>query len=392
MATEETAYDVVSRAPYDAVVVGAGVIGLAAAWRLDQAGLRVIVVDPAPASAASHAAAGMLAPVTEVRYGEEQLLALGVESLRRYPTFVADLEAATGHDVGLRADGMVVVATDAGDRAVLSDLHDFQRSLGLDSELLTSRECRGLEPGLSPDVRCGLHVRSDHSVDNRRLCAALLAAIEGAGLLRRDAVESIEVDGGTVRGVRLRGGDRLDTSQVVLAAGPWSGAIDGVPDAGRPQVRPVKGEILRLRGRSTSGELPTRSLRGFVNGHEVYLVPRADGELVVGATVEEAGFDASVRAGAVRELLRDARAVFPPIDELELVESIAAHRPGSPDNRPLIGRTDVDGLVLATGHYRNGILLTPVTTDLVVAAVTGEDRDPELAALVSPRRFAKTSA
>jgi glycine oxidase len=157
-------------------------------------------------------------------------------------------------------------------------------------------------------------------------------------------------------------------------------------------VRPVKGEILRLRTRPASGALPTRTIRGVVNGHEVYLVPRADGELVVGATVEEAGFDATVRAGAVRELLRDARAVFPPIDELELVETFAAHRPGSPDNRPIVGATEVDGLVLATGHHRNGILLTPITADLVVAAVTGAKPGSELAALVAPQRFAGAPA
>jgi glycine oxidase len=332
----------------------------------------------------------MLAPVTEVRYGEEELLALGVESLRRYPTFVADLEAATGHNVGLRTDGTLLAATDAGDRALLSDLHDFQRSLGLDAELLTSRDCRALEPGRSPDIRCGLHVRSDHSVDNRRLCTALLAAVEDS--VRREAVAGIEVAADQVRGVRLRSGERISSGKVVLAAGPWSGEIDGVPDHVRPQVRPVKGEILRLRTRAMSGDLPTRSVRGLVNSHEVYLVPRSDGELVVGATVEEAGFDATVRAGAVRELLRDARAVFPAIDELELVETMAAHRPGSPDNRPIVGATDIDGLVLATGHYRNGILLTPVTTDLVVAAVTGKSDDTALAPLVSPQRFAGVRA
>lgn len=377
---------------YDTVVVGAGVIGLAVAWRLTQRGQRVAIADPRPGHAASHAAAGMLAPVTEVRYGEEKLLALGVESLRRYPSFVADLQAASRHEVGFRTDGMLVVATDAGDRDMLTDLHDFQRSLGLEADLLTSRECRALEPGLSPDVRCGLLVRSDHSVDNRRLVAALLAAVEPVARLCRERVTEIDIDGGSVGGVRLGGGERLTCRTVVLAAGPWSTGIDGIPDDVRPRVRPVKGEILRLRTRAKSAELPTRTLRGLVNGHEVYLVPRADGELVVGATVEEAGFDTTVRAGAVRELLRDARAVFPGVDELELVEAIAAHRPGSPDNRPIIGATAVDGLVLATGHYRNGVLLTPVTADLVADAVTGVDRDSDLASLVSPHRFAGVPA
>jgi glycine oxidase len=371
---------------HDVVVVGAGAIGLAIGWRLTQRGLDVAIIDPAPATAASHAAAGMLAPVTEVRYGEEELLGLGIESLRRYPGFVAGLEAATGHDVGLRTEGTLLVATDAGDRAMLTDLHEFQRSLGLDAELLTSRECRALEPDLSPEVRCGLFARSDHSVDNRKLVAALLAAADETATVTRASVTAIDIAADAARGVRLQDGRQISCATVVLAAGPWSADIAGLPDGIRPRVRPVKGEILRLRTRGES-DLPTRSVRGFVNSHEVYLVPRQDGELVVGATVEEMGFEKTVRAGAVRELLRDARAIIPSIDELELVEAIAAHRPGSPDNRPIIGATAIDGLVLATGHFRNGILLTPVTADLVADIVTGVGADPAIASLVTPKRF-----
>ena len=379
-------------ASYDVVVVGGGLIGLASAWRLSSRGVTVAVIDPAPASAASHAAAGMLAPVTEARYGEEPLLALALESLRRYPGFVAELEATSGHAVGLRREGTLVVATDAGDRAMLSELHDFQNSLGLDATLLTSRECRSLEPGVSPDVRCGLLAASDHSVDNRRLAGALLAALADAVVpVVTERVAAIDVTAGVARGVRLDTGHFLAAATVVLAAGPWSSTLDGLPADARPAVRPVKGEILRLRS-SGAFELPRHSIRGLVNGHEVYLVPRADGELVVGATVEEAGFDTTVRTGAVRELLRDARAVFPAVDELELVETFAAHRPGSPDNRPIVGSTDVEGLVLATGHYRNGILLTPITADLVVAAVTDTEIDADLATLVSPQRFATAPA
>lgn len=374
---------------YDVVVVGGGVIGLACSWRLAQRGVKVAVIDPAPAGAASHAAAGMLAPVTEVKYGEEQLLALGLESLRRYPSFAAELEAATGEVVGLRREGTLLVATDAGDRAMLADLHEFQISLGLDATMLTSRECRALESGLSPDVRCGLLAATDHSIDNRRLAGALLSVM-GAAVIR-ERVAAIDLADDAVRGVRLTDGTQLGASTVVLAAGPWSAHLDGLPESLRPPVRPVKGEILRLRTRGDV-DLPTRALRGFVNGHEIYLVPRSDGELVVGATVEDRGFDVTVRAGAVRELLRDARAILPSVDDLELVETIAALRPGSPDNRPMIGRTDVDGLLFATGHYRNGVLLTPVTADLVADLVTGEETGSELLASVSPSRFAGARA
>jgi glycine oxidase len=375
--------------PADAVIVGGGVIGLAVALRLAQHGRNVVVVDPAPAGAATHAAAGMLAPVSEVTYGEAELLRLGLESLRRYPDFVTDLERSTGHRIGLRREGTMIVATDAGDRARLVDLHAFQTSLGLTATMLSSRECRALEPMLAPEIRCGLLVTSDHSVDNRRLAAALLVALETQGVaVIRQRARSVVVEANRISGVELATGETVPAGVVVLAAGPWSGALAGVPTSSRPAVRPVKGEILRLR---TSGAipLPDHSIRGLVNGHEIYLVPRSDGELVVGATVEDAGFDTTVRAGAVRELLRDARAIMPAVDELELVESIAALRPGSPDNAPMIGSTSVDGLFVASGHHRNGILLAPITADLVTAAVNGTASADELALLdvVSPQRF-----
>jgi glycine oxidase len=375
-------------ASYDVVVIGGGVIGLACGWRLTQRGLKVAVVDPAPASAASQVAAGMLAPVTEVRYGEEPLLELALESLRRYPAFVAELEASTGHVVGLRTEGTLLVATDVGDRAMLAELHDFQTSLGLDASMLTSREARVLEPALSPDIRCALLAASDHSIDNRRLTDALVAALGLAVVHER--VAALDVSDHAVRGVRLAGGSTLSAPTILLAAGPWSSQIEGVPDAARPPVRPVKGEILRLRSRGDV-ELPTRSVRGFVNGHEIYLVPRATGELVVGATVEEQGFDTTVRAGAVRELLRDARAILPLVDELELVEASAGLRPGSPDNRPMIGAADgIAGLYVATGHYRNGVLLAPITADLIADEITGTGSHEGWA--VEPSRFGAVTA
>ncbi|HTR71352.1 MAG TPA: glycine oxidase ThiO [Mycobacteriales bacterium] len=373
----------------DVVVVGAGVIGLSSAWRLARSGVRVAMIDPHPASAASHAAAGMLAPVSEVTYGEADHLRLAMASLQRFPGFVAELEADSDSEVGLRQDGTIIVANDAGDRAMLAELHAFQTALGLTARLVGSRECRELEQTLSPDVRCGLVVDSDHSVDNRRLCHALQRAAVRAGVaIAVDRVSSLAVDGGRVNGVRCASGEVISASTVLLAAGPWSGSIGGVPREMQSVVRPVKGEIVRLRARS-GVPLPRRTVRGIVNGHDVYLVPRADGELVVGATVEEAGFDVTVRAGAVRELLRDARAVLPLIDELELIESMAALRPGSPDNEPSIGPTGLPGLLVATGHYRNGILLAPITADLVLTLVTGTGGvdDHSLIDAVSPRRF-----
>jgi len=378
----------------DVAVIGGGLIGLAGGWRLAQHGLRVCVVDPAPASGASRAAAGMLAPVSEVTYGETPLLRFGLESLHRYPEFVAELEAASGHQVGLRREGMLIVATDAGDRAELDELHAFQTRLGLAATMLTSRECRALEPVVSPDVRCGLLAGSDQTVDNRRVAAALLAALKAGKVeVIPQRVVSVTTAGDTATGVTLDDGQTIEASTVVLAAGPWSSEIAGIPTSALPPVRPVKGQILRLRAHSAA-LLPTYCLRGVVNGHEIYLVPRADGELVVGATVEELGFDTTTRAGAVRELLRDARAVMPAIDELELAEISAALRPGSPDNTPIIGPTAVNGLIVATGHFRNGVLLAPLTADLLAAMVTGSVTiaDRELLEVVSPLRFAAAEA
>jgi glycine oxidase len=376
----------------DVAVIGAGLIGLAIGWRLAGRGLAVTVVDPAPASAASHAAAGMLAPVSEVTYGEEALLRLSIESLRRYPGFVEELESLTVRDVGLRRAGTLIAATDAGDRGMLTQLHAFQQRLGLSATMLSSRECRGLEPALSPIVRCGLLVDGDHSVDNRRLAAALLDAATGAGAqVLRSRVRHVSVLAGRVTGVVTDAG-ALSAATVVLAAGPWSARIDGVPDADRPPVRPVKGEILRLRARDTV-PVPSRTIRGYVNGQSVYVLARTSGEVIIGATVLDRGFDTTVRAGAVHDLLRDARALVPSVDELDLVETLAALRPGSPDNAPMIGRTGTDGLIVATGHHRNGVLLTPLTAELVADLVTGGDgADPEIAAAVSPARFAAVPA
>jgi glycine oxidase len=354
------------------VVVGAGIIGLAVAWRCAQRGFAVTLVEAAPTGAASRAAAGMLAPVTEVSYGEERLLALDLESARRYPAFLAEL----GADVGHCTAGTLAVALDTGDRAVLSDLHAYQLRLGLDAQLLSSRECRALEPMLAPAVRGGLLVGGDHSVDPRRLTAALHAAAVGAGVGFVPGAAAA-VDAGSVT---LPDGRTLAADDVVVAAGCWSAELTAVP------VRPVKGQVLRLRGPGFLG----RTVRGVVAGSRVYVVPRPDGEVVVGATSEELGFDTRVTAGGVYELLRDAHALLPGITELELVETTVGLRPGTPDNAPMIGRLD-SGVVVATGHYRNGVLLAPVTADLVAELLTSGEL-PELARPFAPDRFAAVPA
>ena len=357
-------------APVDVAIVGGGVIGLATAWRAAQGGLSVAVVDQSAGRGASWIAAGMLAPVTEAHYGEEALLGLNLDSAGRYPAFVAELEAASGTSVGYSTSGTLAVALDAGDRAVLAELHAYQQRLGLDSDLLSGRECRTLEPMLAPTVRAGLLVTGDHSVDPRRLTAALHTAGHRAGVrfLEQQATAT------TSSSVTLADGTTIAAGSVLLAAGCWTPALTGLPG------RPVKGHVVRLRG---AGFLQ-RTVRGVVRGFDVYVVPRDDGEVVIGATVEEMGFDTSVRVGCVYELLRDAHELLPGITELELVECGAGLRPGSPDNAPLVGRL-ADGRFVATGHYRNGILLTPVTADAVTELLAGGQL-PAVMAPFSPDR------
>jgi glycine oxidase len=365
----------------DVVVVGGGVIGLGIAWRAAQAGMAVTVVDPAPGRGASWAAAGMLAPVTEVHYGEQALLRLNLAAAGRWPAFAAELEQAAGTPIGYRRCGTLTVARDADDNAALEDLYRFQLRCGLEVERLRSRDCRRLEPGLAPNVRGGVLAPGDHQVDNRAMAGALVTACERAGVrLLAGRVAELRLDGARVTGVTVAGGASLAAGTVVLAAGCWSRELGGLPAELLPPVRPVKGQLLHLRG-PVADPLCRRNVRGL----EVYVVPRADGRVVVGATVEEQGFDTRVTAGAVHDLLRAAFELLPDVAELEVVETVAGLRPGSPDNAPLLGRAGVDGLVVATGHYRNGILLAPVTAE-AVAELLATGRVPAAIAPFGPGR------
>ncbi|MFJ5896077.1 glycine oxidase ThiO [Streptomyces sp. NPDC093064] len=375
----------------DVLVVGGGIIGLVTAWRSAQHGFATAVVDPEPGGGAAQVAAGMLAAVTELHYGEQTLLGLNLASARHYPDFVAELTELTGHDLGYRRCGTLAVALDADDRAHLRELHDLQRRSGLDSEWLSGRECRRLEPMLAPGVRGGLRVDGDHQIDPRRLAGALVAACERAGVVfHRGWAERLTLAGDRATGCVLRDGTAPAADQVVLAAGSHSGRLAGVPDDVLPPVRPVKGQVLRLAVPKRYAPFLSRTVRAVVRGSQVYLVPRLSGELVVGATSEELGWDTTVTAGGVYELLRDAHELVPGITELPLTETRAGLRPGSPDNAPMLGPTGLDGLLLATGHYRNGVLLTPVTGD-AMAHVLSTGELPDEVRPFSPRRFHATA-
>lgn len=372
----------------DVLVIGGGIIGLVTAWRAAQRGLRTTVVDPDPGGGAARVAAGMLAAVTELHYGEQMLLGLNVASATRYPAFAAELEAASGQDIGFRPCGTLAVALDSDDRAHLRELHALQHRSGLQSEWLTGRECRRLEPMLAPGVRGGLRVDGDHQVDPRRLAAALLTACERAGVVfHRDRAERLVVVRDRAAGAVLAAGTELAADQIVLAAGSLSGRLAGLPDEVVPPVRPVKGQVLRLTVPAAYAPFLTRTVRAVVRGSHVYLVPRENGELVVGATSEEMGWDTTVTAGGVYELLRDAHELVPGITELPLTETRAGLRPASPDNAPLLGPTALPGLHLATGHHRNGVLLTPVTGDAMAELLTTGEL-PAVARPFTPGRFA----
>ena len=371
----------------DVAVIGGGAVGLSAAWKAAARGLSVTLVDERPGRGASWAAAGMLAPVTEVHAGEEALLKLNLESSRRWPRFAAELAESSKHPTGYRRCGTLLVARNADDNAVLDELWDLQTRLGLVTERLGRRALRSLEPGLAPGVRGGISVPGDHQVDNRALLGALLEACRSCGVVfLRSHARAIDVTEGRAEAVTTASGETVNAGAIVLAAGCWSSALGGLPPQAVPPVRPVKGQLLHLR--STEGRvLFERNIRGA----DAYLLARPDGRVVVGATVEEQGFDETVRAGAVYELLRAAHELVPDIVDLELTEIAVGFRPGTPDNAPLIGPSSVDSLLVATGHFRNGVLLAPLTAEAIVETiVTGTA--PEVLAPFAPTRFDKAGA
>jgi glycine oxidase len=362
------------------------VIGLACAWRAAERGARVSVLErDRPAAGATGVAAGMLAPVGEASWGEERLLEFNSESLRRWPDFAARLEAEAELEVGFVQRGALHVALDRDEAEDLKRRYELHRKLGLESEWLLGKECRRLEPGLTTAVRGGAQVPGEASVDPRRVAAALLAALDHRGVEVHSGAEvvSAEPHSGGWR-VDTADGEGFESAKLVLTAGSWSGKASWMPEP--VPVRPVKGEILTLRGPADEP-----ACERIVAGERVYLVPRADGRLIVGATVEERGFDTTVTAGGVHELLREAYRLIPEIAEFELIEAIAGLRPGSPDNAPLIGPGAADGLLIATGHFRNGVLQAPVTADAIATLLAGEEPPVDLSP-VSPRRFDRRSA
>ena len=330
----------------------------------------------------SRVAAGMIAPISEARATEQPLLELNLRSSHAYPAFVAELAEASGMDPGYVACGTVAVGRDADDAEALQRELTLRQRLGLPVRRLLPSEARRLEAGLAPTLRLALDVPDDHAIDPRTLAPALVAAAAATGVELHAGVGVRELMCGNdrVQGLLLEDGERIVANHVVIAAGVWSDAVAGIPDEARVPVRPVKGQIMRLHDPTGPGLL-TRALRiqgGF------YVVPRGDGRYVLGATVEERGFDTTVTAGPLFDMLRDAIELLPGLSELVIDELIAGLRPATPDNAPAIGPSSLPGLHWAVGHYRHGILLTPVTAAIAVEALLGHDPPPAF----SPIRFA----
>lgn len=362
--------------PARVAIVGAGVSGLGIGWRLAQAGISVDVFERGVAgSGASDAAAGMLAAGVECEPGEEALLALTLLGRKLWPAFRDELEEVSGQEIGYRDDGTLVVAPTQDDARRLRFLTEFQQGLGLELDWLTGSEARRLEPHLKPGIAGAVLSAADHQVDNRKLVQALKLAFAHAGGRLH---EGCEVTGLVVRGDRVSGLDLGDEEHeadaVVLAAGAWSRLLPGLPEDDKPPVRPVKGQMLAL------DMDPARPLLERVLwAPGVYLVPRRDGRLLIGATVEEQGFDENLTAGGLYALLEATWRVLPAIEDLPVAETWVGFRPTSRDDAPILGPGRLEGLWHATGHHRNGILLAPVTAAAISDALLGREAMPEIA-------------
>lgn len=373
-------------------IAGAGVIGLGIAWQLARAGCTVDVFDAGmPGQGASHAAAGMLAACAEAEAGEEDLLVLNRLSQSLWPDFAAALEAAAGQAVDLRTEGTLTVGQTADDAARLRHLLALQTRLGLPVEWLSPAEARRREPHLARQISGAIFSPEDHQVDNRKVAAALEAAARAAGVRihPRAPVARVASTGGRVAGVEVNGALH-PADAVVLAAGAWSRGIDIAPSAPLP-VRPIKGQMAAL-----AMDPAAPLLTCVLWGPGIYLVPRRDGRLILGATTEEKGFDPHLTAGGQLSLFTYAWRVLPGIEELPILEQWVGFRPGSRDDAPILGPSpEVEGLFYATGHHRNGILLLPATVAALAALVLEGRLETSLAGAVAPfgaGRFAAPKA
>lgn len=366
----------------DLLIIGGGIAGLTTAREAARAGMRVTVVDPTPTHGASYAAAGMIAPLTEYHIGDERLVPLLVEAARVWPGYAKAIADESGLPSGYVDHGTVVVGHDADDKAELLRHLPAQRALGFAPEVLTTRQVREREPALGPTISVGIAAPADHAVHNREFLAALMRANELAGV--QFVFETARI---TDRPhVVACESQELTADRIIVAAGIDTVHQEALEPEIRAAIRPVKGQILRLQADRRTSAVPSLTVRALVRGKSVYIVPRPSGEIVIGATVEERQFDLGATAAGVFELLRDARAIMPSVDEWAFTESWAGMRPTTHDHLPIVGPSTRDDIHYATGHGRNGILLGPLT-GLSMASFLTTGTMPSPMSDASPLRF-----
>ncbi len=365
-------------------IIGGGVAGLCIGWKLAASGYAVTLYDSGEVGrGASWAAAGMLAAAIEAEPGEDALLPFALEAQQRWPAFARELESYSGKSAGYAESGTLFIAAEADDLGILKQRHAYLSARGLPVNWCAPGELRKKEPFLAPRITSALFSAHDHQADNRLLVEALHAACRKAGVTihARAPVEEILISGGRVSGLKVKG-ETLAAENIILCAGAWSATIKGLPAEIIPPVFPMKGQMVALQ---MEPRLPL--LRHVLWTPQIYMVPRADGRLIIGATMEDKGFDSQMTAGGMLHLLREAWEVLPGIEELPLIESWAGFRPTSRDDAPIIGASGIEGLTYATGQHRNGILFTPLVGRIIHDyIVTGQLDD--LAAPFTMERFA----
>lgn len=364
-------------------IIGGGVAGLGLAWRLSQRGIKSVVFDKgAMGRGASWAAAGMLAAVIEAEPGEDALIPFVLQSQAMWPEFATELNAASGQDIGYRESGTIFIAPERDDEGLIKQRHDYLKARHLPVEWLDKSELRKREPFLSPRVTHGFYSPKDHQVDNRALVDALHIACQKAGVeLRPNCnVQNITCNNDCVTHLTVNG-ETIPVEHVVLAAGAWSGSMNGLPQNILPPVFPMKGQLLSLQ---MDVRMPL--LRHVVWTPQVYLVPRGDGRLIVGATLEDKGFDATLTAGGILHLLRETWEAIPGIEELPLLESWAGFRPTSRDDAPILGQSGLKNLGFMTGQHRHGILMTPLLAAAMCEYIC-DGKLPDVAAPFTIHRF-----
>ncbi|NIM20186.1 MAG: glycine oxidase ThiO [Candidatus Latescibacteria bacterium] len=369
-----------SRSPV--AVIGGGIIGLATAWQLAKRGADVSLFERhTTGRGASWVAAGMLAPLSEVGFEDEDFLRIGRESLSLYPRFLDELKKDSDSEVVLDTRGTLMIGLDRDDAERLRRLHVFREQLGLPVKWLSGTEAREIEPLISPRTSSAIWIPDDHQVNNQALVDALKIAFEKCGgtLYENRPVSAIQTDNGRATGVLNDDGDVKATS-VIVAAGCWSRKLNGIPKELLPPVRPVKGQIITLRSDGTY------ELSHVVRAPDAYLLPKGDGRVLLGASEEEMGFDTTITAGPIYKLLERGWEAVPSIYDLEVEKIEAGLRPGSRDHDPIVGETSIEGLYYATGHYRHGILLAPITA-YEMSGLILDGRSSELFAPFKPGRF-----